>query len=193
MCVYSLSFSHDSVFDTNTVSDCSARNRKRGTSEVSQLIRSRLRSVIHTTKSQQRAIVSLLFSSLLMMISQWILFFGMVLNLSSGTSTILKDKTTMRTYPVVDLMENSPIETRVMTFDKRWSNEKNKIILLNLNGYEKSMFSLINGSLFTSSPIDREEMVEKKRCLDPLYCLIEVHLIVNDAIEYWIVPIHILE
>ena len=99
----------------------------------------------------------------------------------------------MKTYSIVDLIENSPLHTRVITFDDQWKSDKNKIILLNLNGFEKEMFSISNRSLFTSSPIDREEMIEKKRCLDPLYCLIELHLIVNDAVEYWIVPIHIVE
>ena len=128
------------------------------------------------------------------MICRWIFFFSIVLKLSyGGSSNVVSEKTSMKTYPLVDLLENSPLHTKVITVDDQWKTEKNKIILLNLNGFEKEMFSVINGSIFTLNQIDREEMIEKKRCLDHLYCLIELHFIVNDAIEYWIVPIHIIE
>lgn len=127
------------------------------------------------------------------MISKWFWIIFIVLNSSESTSTVFKEKTSMKTYSIVDLIENSPLNTRIVTFDDQWKNETNKIILLNLNGFEKEMFSIVNGTVLTSSSIDREEMIEKKRCLDPLYCLIELHFIVNDAAEYWIVPIHIVE
>jgi hypothetical protein len=103
-------------------------------------------------------------------------------------------KTSLTNYPIVDLFENSPLNTLVVSLKELINNSNSsKLVLLNLNGYELNKFSLINESIFTISDIDREEFLEKKYCLDHFYCKIELHILVNDGFEYWIIPIHIIE
>jgi len=103
-------------------------------------------------------------------------------------------KISITNYPTVDLLENSPLNTFVVSLS-RLTNLTNstKLVLLNLNGYETTMFSIINGSIYTINSIDREEFIEKQYCLDNLYCKIEIHILVNDGNGYWIIPIHIIE
>ena len=70
---------------------------------------------------------------------------------------------------------------------------KEKLILLNLSGFETNLFEIRNESILTINSIDREEFLTKKRCFDSEDCLIELHILVNNGEEYWIIPIHILE
>ena len=98
----------------------------------------------------------------------------------------------VKTYPIIDLIENTRKGEIVHHFDfKRISIEK--IVLLNLNGFERNLFEIENENLLTKTSIDREEILEKKFCFDENYCLIELHFIVNDGLSYWIFPIHIVE
>ncbi len=103
-------------------------------------------------------------------------------------------KISITNYPIVDLIENSPLNTLVISLS-RITNLTNstKLILLNLNGFETNLFSIINGSIYTIHSIDREEFIDKQYCLDNLYCKIEIHILVNDGNGYWIIPIHIIE
>ena len=38
-----------------------------------------------------------------------------------------------------------------------------------------------------------EQFLIEKRCFDRSFCLIELHILVNDGFQYWIIPIHIIE
>lgn len=103
-------------------------------------------------------------------------------------------KTSLITYPIVDLLENSPLNTFVISLNSSLNmNNSTKLILLNLNGYESNLFSIINGNIYTKNSIDREEFLREKYCLDNSYCKIEIHILVNDGLAYWIIPIHIIE
>lgn len=101
--------------------------------------------------------------------------------------------TSIKTYPTVNLTENVPINTKVVKLIEENIKIKYKLILLNLVGYEINYFEIKNETIYTINEIDREEFLSKKRCFDPLNCLIELHILVNDGKEYWIIPIHIIE
>jgi hypothetical protein len=94
-------------------------------------------------------------------------------------------------YPTIDLLENSPLNTIVI--DLKPSLNKRKVVLLNLIGFESEMFSIIDETICTKREIDREEFVSKRYCLDNSYCKMELHLIIDDGLNYWIIPIHIVE
>jgi len=104
-------------------------------------------------------------------------------------------KTSIITYPLVDLIENSPINTSIISLTSSSSLKlnKRKYVLLNINEYETDKFEIRNENIYTKNEIDREEFIEKNYCLNNSYCQIEVHIIVNDGLEYIIIPIHIIE
>ena len=99
--------------------------------------------------------------------------------------------TLTKTYPTVDLKENCPINTNVLQLTNEVKNLK--LILLNLGGFETNLFSIRNENIFTMNEIDREQFIGEKRCFDRSYCLIELHILVNDGEQYWVIPIHIIE
>jgi hypothetical protein len=102
--------------------------------------------------------------------------------------------TSIKTYPTVNLTENVPINTNVIQLIKdEEKNENYKLILLNLGGFETNLFEIKNENIYTINEIDREQFIIEKRCFDRLYCLIELHILVNDGQQYWVVPIHIVE
>ena len=100
--------------------------------------------------------------------------------------------TSIKTYPTVNLTENSRINTEVVKLRRKEEREM-KLILLNLGGFETNLFIIKNESIYTINEIDREQFVGEKRCFDRSYCLIEVHILVNDGEQYWVIPIHIIE
>lgn len=106
-------------------------------------------------------------------------------------------KTSIVTHPKVELVENVPLNSLVVSFSSftttRRRNESNKMVLLNLNGYEKEMFLLMNETIYTKEEIDREEFVLKGYCRNEMNCQIEIHILVNDGEGYWIIPIDIVE
>jgi hypothetical protein len=97
--------------------------------------------------------------------------------------------TSIKTYPTVNLRENCPINSHVITL----GGKEMKLILLNLGGFETNLFVIINSSIYTINEIDREQFLGEKRCFDRSFCLIEIHILVNDGQQYWVVPIHIIE
>ncbi|CAF2616397.1 unnamed protein product [Rotaria sp. Silwood2] len=99
--------------------------------------------------------------------------------------------TLTKTYSTIDLKENIPINTNILQLTKEIQNLK--LILLNLGGFETNLFSIKNENLFTINEIDREKLIGEKRCFDRSYCLIELHILVNDGEQYWVIPIHIIE
>ncbi|CAF1094449.1 unnamed protein product [Rotaria sp. Silwood1] len=99
--------------------------------------------------------------------------------------------TLTKTYPTIDLKENIPINTNILQLTKEVKNLK--LILLNLGGFETNLFSINNENLFTINEIDREKLLGEKRCFDRSYCLIELHILVNDGEQYWVIPIHIID
>ena len=100
--------------------------------------------------------------------------------------------TSIKTYPTINLKENVPINTNVVELRSNVNN-KLKLVLLNLGGFETNLFTIKNESIYTINEIDREQFLAEKRCFDRSYCLIEVHVLVNDGEQYWVVPIHIVE
>ncbi len=112
--------------------------------------------------------------------------FLLIIIVESSLST-----TSIKTYPTVNLTENVPINTNVIKLIT--DEQRLKLILLNLGGFETNLFEIKNESLYTTNEIDREQFVGEKRCFDRLYCLIEVHILVNDGQQYWVIPIHIIE
>ena len=104
--------------------------------------------------------------------------------------------TSIKTYPTIDVRENVPLNSEVIELKSsngvgrgRW-----KLILLNLAGFESMYFGLNEENVLqTRHSIDREEFLQAKRCFDRLFCLIELHILVNDGEEYLVIPIHIVE
>jgi len=101
--------------------------------------------------------------------------------------------TSIKTYPTVNLTENVPINTNVIKLIKDEEKNDYKLILLNLGGFETNLFEIKNENIYTINQIDREQFIIEKRCFDRLYCLIELHILVNDGQQYWVIPIHIIE
>ena len=105
--------------------------------------------------------------------------------------------TSIKTYPTVNLTENVQINTNVIKLikeEEKFSEIKNlKLILLNLGGFETNLFEIKNKNIYTINEIDREKLLIEKRCFDRLYCLFELHILVNDGEQYWVIPIHIIE
>ena len=116
----------------------------------------------------------------------------MMMMMKSSTST-----TSIKTYPTVHLRENVPINTTVISLltneERSVEMKRLKLSLLNLSGFETNLFEIRNGNICTTNEIDREQFVGEKRCFDRLYCLIELHILVNDGQQYWVIPIHIVE
>ena len=96
----------------------------------------------------------------------------------------------IKTYEIVDLLENSPLNTFVIGLTEF---SKNKLRILNLNEFERKYFSIINGNIYTNNEIDREEFLNKKYCLNKFNCQIEIHILVDDGLAYLVIPIHIVE
>lgn len=117
----------------------------------------------------------------MMIIVLWILF-QLIIKCSYSDPLI-------KNYQIVDLLENSPLNTFVIELTK----SSHKLILLNINGFESKYFSIINGNIYTKNLIDREEFLHEKYCLNKFYCQIELHILVDDGLAYWVVPIHIIE
>lgn len=102
--------------------------------------------------------------------------------------------TSIRTFSTIELEENIEIGSEIIDLNENQMKFKAKeYLLLNLNGFETNYFEIKNEKMLTKNSIDREEFLERKYCFDPLKCLIEIHLLVNNGEEYWIIPIHIIE
>ena len=104
--------------------------------------------------------------------------------------------TSIKTFSTINLHENVPINTKVVDLkmdEEEGEMKKWKLSLLNLGGFETNLFEIKNEKLLTKSSIDREQLLIEKRCFDRLYCLIEVHILVNDGEKYLVIPIHIVE
>ena len=114
----------------------------------------------------------------------WMLF-------SAGRQDVCST-TLITTYPTVDLLENSPLNTLVTRLRVSEAT-KSKMMLLNMMGFESEMFAIVNGSLCTTSVIDREQLIDEKRCSDRFYCLVEIHILVDDGLAYWVIPVHVVE
>ncbi|CAF3565800.1 unnamed protein product [Rotaria socialis] len=99
--------------------------------------------------------------------------------------------TLTKTYPTIDLKENIPKHTNVFQLTREVKNLK--LVLLNLGGFESNLFTIKDENIFTINEIDREKLLGEKRCFDRSYCLIELHILVNDGEEYWVIPIHIID
>ena len=113
--------------------------------------------------------------------------------------------TSIKTYPTIDIRENIPLNSPLIELKSTDGNGNGsgsgsgsghrwKLILLNLSGFESIYFGLNDDNVLqTRHSIDREEFLQAKRCFDRLFCLIELHLLVNDGEEYLVIPIHIVE
>ncbi|CAF1066806.1 unnamed protein product [Rotaria sordida] len=99
--------------------------------------------------------------------------------------------TLTKTYPTIDLKENIPINTNILELTNEVKDLK--LVLLNLGGFETNLFTIKDQNLFTINEIDREKLIGEKKCFDRSYCLIELHILVNDGEQYWVIPIHIIE
>ena len=123
-------------------------------------------------------------------IGRMMLMIVLMLNVMQGVEC----KTSVMTHPRVELIENIPVKSVVVSLSSMMKRrEVRKMNLMNLNGYERRKFEVRNESIYTISEIDREEFVLNGFCLNELYCEIELHLIINDGNDYWIIPIHIVE
>ena len=121
---------------------------------------------------------------------------GMLMCILLSLIGVSLSTTSIKTYPTIQLRENCPINTIVLQLVEEKRNEDNegmKLILLNLSGFEVNLFEIKNRSISTINEIDRERLISEKRCLDRSYCLIELHILVNDGEQYWVIPIHIIE
>lgn len=118
----------------------------------------------------------------------WLLFLSVLLRLCLG-------KTSIRTSLTVELRENVVIGSEVVDLNVLDGKTKLKISLLEVNGYEAKYFRVNSDEkkIFTRDSIDREEFLSRKYCFNRLFCSIELHLLINDGEEYWIIPIHLLE
>jgi hypothetical protein len=101
--------------------------------------------------------------------------------------------TSIKTFPTINLRENVPINTKVVDLKMDEEMKKWKLVLLNLGGFETNLFEIKNEKVLTKNVIDREQLLIEKRCFDRLYCLIEIHILVNDGEKYLVIPIHIIE
>ncbi|CAF0912133.1 unnamed protein product [Rotaria sordida] len=99
--------------------------------------------------------------------------------------------TLTKTYPTIDLKENIPINTNILELTNEIKDLK--LVLLNLGGFETNLFTIKDQNLFTINEIDREKLIGEKKCFDRSYCLIELHILVNDGEQYWVIPIHIID
>ena len=104
-------------------------------------------------------------------------------------------KTSIRTSLTVELQENVLIGSEVVDLNVLDGKKKMKISLLEVNGYEQKYFQVNSDAkkIFTRDSIDREEFLLRKYCFNRLFCSIELHLLINDGEEYWIIPIHLIE
>ena len=122
-----------------------------------------------------------------MFIGFWILFILIECSIS---------KSLIRTSPIVDLVENSRLNTFVIQLNESLdiaNTTSHKFVLLNINGFESKLFSIINGNIYTKDLIDREELIDNNYCSGRPYCKIELHILVDDGLAYMVIPIHIIE
>jgi hypothetical protein len=124
-----------------------------------------------------------------MMVGQWL---SLVWVLFAAGRQDVCSTTLITTYPTVDLLENSPVNTLVSHL-RVSESARSKMMLLNMMGFESEMFTIVNGSLCTASVIDREQLIDEKRCSDRFYCLVEIHILVDDGLAYWVIPVHVVE
>ena len=98
--------------------------------------------------------------------------------------------TSIRTYGTVEVHENIPTGTNIVSLQEQSA----KFYLLNLSGFERRFFEVQRGgSVVVREPIDREEFLQSKRCFDRSYCVIELHVLVDDGQQYVVIPVHIVE
>jgi hypothetical protein len=118
----------------------------------------------------------------------WLLMCWMLVRVCLG-------KTSIRTSSMVEMKENVSVGSEVVDLNLIDAKKKMKISLLEVNGYEMKYFR-VNGEekkIFTVDVVDREEFLARKFCFNRLFCSIELHLLINDGEEYWIIPIHLIE
>ncbi|CAF1229404.1 unnamed protein product [Adineta ricciae] len=97
-------------------------------------------------------------------------------------------------YPTIDLVENSPLNTLVIQLTTSLNiTRTSKLVLLNMSGFESDVFTIVNGSIYTTNSIDREEFLRRKYCLDNLYCKVELQILVDNGLAYWVIPIHVVD
>ncbi|CAF0814414.1 unnamed protein product [Adineta steineri] len=101
--------------------------------------------------------------------------------------------TSIKTYSTINVKENVKINTKIYEFTEPNNKNEMKLILLNLSGFERNYFEIKNENLYTINKIDREDFLNSKKCFDRSYCLIELHILVNDGQQYWVIPIHIVD
>ena len=102
--------------------------------------------------------------------------------------------TSIRTFSTIELKENIGIGSEIVELnEENGKSTHGNYVLLNLSGFETNYFELENKKVRTINSIDREEFLRRKFCFDVSKCLIELHLLVNNGEEYWIIPIHIVE
>ncbi|CAF0980028.1 unnamed protein product [Adineta steineri] len=101
--------------------------------------------------------------------------------------------TSIKTYSTINIKENVKINTKIYEFSEPNNKNEMKLILLNLSGFERNYFEIKNQDLYTINEIDREDFLNSKKCFDRSYCLIELHILVNDGQQYWVIPIHIID
>lgn len=101
----------------------------------------------------------------------------------------MSSMTRIKSYSTIEIQENVEVGKELVNLNEK---EKKKV-LLNLNGFETNYFELQNDRVVTKHWIDREEFVQRKYCYEKGACLIELHLLINNGDEYWIIPIQILE
>mgnify|MGYP007021847870 CR=1 FL=1 len=109
---------------------------------------------------------------------------------------VVESKTTVETSRRIELTENIPNGTFVISLNQLFNQVKfrqKSFNLLNLNGFEREYFELKIENIYTKNSIDREEFVSKRYCSNELLCQIELHLLSNDTLFYLIIPIEILE
>jgi hypothetical protein len=118
----------------------------------------------------------------------------LLLLLSMGVGLSWTTTTSIRSYSAVAVRENVPIGSEIVDLTKM-NARKMKIDLLNVSGFETEYFQVDSSAsgVRSKSSIDREALVASRRCFDRSYCSIELHLLVNDGEEYWVVPVHVLE
>ncbi|CAF1115721.1 unnamed protein product [Didymodactylos carnosus] len=100
------------------------------------------------------------------------------------------NSTSITNYPVVNIKENAPVDTLVIQLPV----DQNKIMLLNMSGFELNYLTLnkSDNSIRIKKLIDREQFVNDHYC-DKQQCLVELHLLVQDGLKYWVIPLHILD
>lgn len=96
---------------------------------------------------------------------------------------------------MVEVRENALIGSELGDLNSIDAKKKMTMSLLQVNGFETTYFR-VNADekkIFVVETIDREEFLARKFCLNRLFCSIELHLLINDGEEHWIIPVHLIE